>query len=236
MATSRLPHRWRIALIVTTALLVIAGTTLLIVGLRAQQHAPQPPASAGGTYTARSRPPSTQEGSPTPHPSAPTASTIKGPILPKSAPRHLSIPAIGVNSDLIQLGLNPDHTVQVPPLGADSKAGWYRYSPTPGQIGPSILLGHIDSAANGPGVFFKLGALRKGDAVTIRRADNTVAVFRVDAVVEYPKDHFPTLTVYGNTDHAALRLITCGGKFDLSAHSYDDNIVAFASLVSSHKA
>jgi len=148
----------------------------------------------------------------------------------------LSIPAIGVDSTLIQLGLNADRTVQVPPLGADSKAGWYRYSPSPGQLGPSILLGHIDSAKYGPGVFYKLGALRKGNTVSVRRADNTVAVFSIDAVVKYPKDQFPTLTVYGNTDHAALRLITCGGKFDFSAHSYEDNIVAFASLISSHKA
>jgi sortase (surface protein transpeptidase) len=135
---------------------------------------------------------------------------------------------------LLQLGLNPDRTVQVPPLSADSRAGWYRYSPTPGQLGPSVLLGHVDSAEYGPGVFFKLGALRPGDSVAVDRADHSEAVFRVDRVVSYPKDHFPTLEVYGNTDHAALRLITCGGKFDLSTHNYESNIVAYASLISSH--
>ncbi len=225
-------HRTRNALIAAAALLAVVGLTLLLVGLRAQDHAPQPPASAAGTYGL-----GTQNSAATPgHTSAPVVAQTKGPILPRSRPTRLSIPAIGVDSTMIQLGLNADRTVQVPPLGAHSKAGWYRYSPSPGQLGPSILLGHIDSAKYGPGVFYKLGALRKGDTVSVRLADNTVGVFSVDAVARYAKAKFPTLKVYGNTDHAALRLITCGGKFDFSAHSYEDNIVAFASLISSHKA
>jgi sortase (surface protein transpeptidase) len=162
--------------------------------------------------------------------------TVRGPILSKSTPLHLSIPTIGVSSNMLQLGLNRDRTVQVPPLGRDSEAGWYEYSPAPGQLGPAIILGHVDSAAYGPGVFFKLGALPRGATVSVIRADHRVAVFRVERVVEYPKDHFPTIEVYGNTDHAALRLITCGGRFDLSAHSYEDNIVAYASLVSTDSA
>jgi sortase (surface protein transpeptidase) len=157
-------------------------------------------------------------------------------VLAASPPTRLSIPAIGVSTEMRPLGLNADGTVQVPPLGGDSWAGWYKYSPTPGQLGPSIVLGHIDSVWNGPGVFFKLGALRPRDTVTVTRADHTVAVFRVERVVEYPKAHFPTAEVYGDTDRAALRLITCGGRFDSSALSYEDNIVAYASLVSSHHA
>jgi hypothetical protein len=227
------------------ALLVAAGALALVVGLRAQRSAPQPPASEAGTYAAgppRSSPGSTLPPSTSPAgraglPSTPTAPAKPvGPILAAATPTRLRIPAIGVDKDLISLGLNPDHSVQVPPLDANSQPGWYRYSPTPGQLGPAVILGHIDSAKYGPGVFFKLGALRKGDTVSITRADHTVAVFRVEAVAEYPKDHFPTLTVYGNTDHAALRLITCGGKFDFSARSYEDNIVAFASLIASHPA
>ena len=163
-----------------------------------------------------------------------SAPAARGLLLGAAVPVRVSIPAIGVSSSLLQLGLNPDRTVQVPPLSADSRAGWYRYSPTPGQLGPAVLLGHVDSAEYGPGVFFKLGALRPGDSVTVDRADHRAAVFRVERVVSYPKDHFPTLEVYGNTDHAALRLITCGGKFDLSTHNYESNIVAYASLVSSH--
>lgn len=161
---------------------------------------------------------------------------MTGPVLSDSTPVRLDIPSIGVGSDLLQLGLKADHTVEVPPLSRDSRAGWYRNSPAPGQLGPSVILGHVDSAAYGPGVFFKLGALRPGSTVSVTRADHTVAVFRVERVVSYPKNHFPTLDVYGNTDHAALRLITCGGKFDFSARSYLDNIVAYASLISSHPA
>jgi sortase (surface protein transpeptidase) len=151
-------------------------------------------------------------------------------------PVRLEIPQLKVSSDLLQLGLNSDQTVQVPPLGKNSPAGWYKYSPTPGQLGPSVLLGHVDSAEYGPGVFFKLGALRPGSTVSVTRADRTTAVFRVDRVVSYSKDNFPTLEVYGNTDSAQLRLITCGGKFDLSSHHYESNIVAFATLVSSQPA
>lgn len=234
--TARSYHGQRRLLAVIGAALVIAATCVFGLVLTSQHHTPRPPAAAA-VPIAVTPDPTTSAGSPNaagtsmaPRP----ATTVRGPILSKSTPLHLSIPTIGVSSDMLQLGLNPDHTVQVPPLGRDSEAGWYQYSPAPGQLGPSIILGHVDSAAYGPGVFFKLGALSRGAAVSITRADHRVAVFRVERVVEYPKDHFPTIEVYGNTDHAALRLITCGGTFDLSAHSYEDNIVAYASLVSIH--
>jgi sortase (surface protein transpeptidase) len=159
---------------------------------------------------------------------------VSGPILARSTPTRLSIPSIGVKSNLLDLGLTADNSVAVPPLARDSKAGWYRYSPTPGQLGPAVILGHVDSAKYGPGVFFRLGALKPGSLVDVTRADASVAVFRVDRVVSYPKNSFPTLQVYGNTTRAELRLITCGGKFDFKAHNYLSNIVAYASLISSH--
>jgi sortase (surface protein transpeptidase) len=211
-------------------LLVLAGAVALLVGIRGQQHAPQPSAAAASSSSpsaspTASRAPGGQQRVP----------MTRGPLLPASTPTRIEIPAIGVSSALLQLGLNADHTVQVPPLSRDSKAGWYRGSPTPGQLGPSLILGHVDSAEYGPGVFFKLGALTPGQTVTVTRADHTAAVFRVDRVASFPKNHFPTLEVYGNTDNAQLRLITCGGTFDFSARSYESNIVVFASLVSSHR-
>jgi hypothetical protein len=206
--------------------LVIAAVIALVIGLRAQKHAPHPSTSAAIPVNVVSGSKS-QSGST-------SASRIRGPVMSPASPVRLDIPAINVTSVIEPLGLNADKTVQVPPLGRISYAGWYKYSPSPGQLGPSIILGHIDSAQYGPGVFFRLGALRQRDLISITRADHTVAVFEVERVVEYPKSHFPTLEVYGNTDHAALRLITCGGKFDLSAHSYEDNIVAYASLITSH--
>lgn len=210
-------------------LLVLAGIVVLVVGIRGQRHAPQPSPAAASTSAPATVAASTGT-------AAPGSAAPQGPVLPKSTPTHLTIPAIGVSSSLLELGLNEDRTVQVPPLSKDSKAGWYTGSPTPGQLGPSLLLGHVDSAEYGPGVFFKLGALHKGDTVDVTRADSTVAVFRIDRVAAFPKNHFPTLEVYGDTANAQLRLITCGGKFDFSARSYESNIVVFASLVSSHRA
>jgi hypothetical protein len=220
------------------AALGLAGVVALTVAVRAQQSPPRPPVAAPATVAPPMSPAPMSPAPMSPAPGPTTAATARpdGPVLAASEPVRLDIPAIGVGTVMHPLGLNPDRTVQVPPLTKDSWAGWYRNSPAPGQLGPAVILGHIDSARYGPGVFFKLGALRPGDTVSVTRADRTVAVFRVDRVAEFAKDHFPTLDVYGNTDRAALRLITCGGKFDLSAHSYEDNIVAFASLVSSHPA
>jgi sortase (surface protein transpeptidase) len=118
----------------------------------------------------------------------------------------------------------------------DSKAGWYTGSPTPGSVGPAVILGHVDSKAYGRGVFYELGRLRPGDTVEVLRRDRTTAVFRIDTVKSFPKAGFPSEVVYGNLDHAGLRLITCGGTFDPAKGSYESNIVAFASLVSSHRA
>ncbi|WP_218938344.1 class F sortase [Modestobacter altitudinis] len=153
------------------------------------------------------------------------------PALAESLPTRLEIPAIGVTSDLLQLGLNADNTVEVPPLSKDSRAGWYEYSPTPGQIGPAVLLGHVDSAEYGPGVFFELGALQPGESVAVSRADGSTALFKVDRVASYPKDEFPTDDVYGDTAGPELRLITCGGTFDPDSDSYLYNVIVFASFI-----
>jgi sortase (surface protein transpeptidase) len=139
-----------------------------------------------------------------------------------------------VHSALLYLGLTAQHTLQVPAPGPQyNQAAWYKYSSAPGSLGPAVLLGHVDSAAQGPSVFFNLGDLRPGDKVLVTRADGLVADFRVDGVRRYPKDQFPTQLVYGATDHAALRLITCGGPFDHATGHYLDNIVVFASLIGS---
>jgi sortase (surface protein transpeptidase) len=229
MTNGQRGRRARLA-VLAAVLLVVAGGVVLLAGLRAQQAPAQPPAQAAeetsspAAATASSEPPSA---------ASRVAPAVQGPLLPASSPVRVAIPAIGAASDLLQLGLNADGTVQVPPLERKSKAGWYRGSPTPGEVGPSVVLGHVDSAEYGPGIFFRLGDLRPGDQISVDRADSTTAVFTVDRVASFPKDDFPTLEVYGNTDRAELRLITCGGDFDPSARSYLDNIVVFASLASS---
>lgn len=102
--------------------------------------------------------------------------------------------------------------------------------PTPGQLGPAALLGHVDVAATGPAVFYRLRTLVPGDTVHVTRADHRVAVFRIYRVAAFAKKAFPTRTVHGPTSGAQLRLITCGGPFDATTGSYLDNIVAFARL------
>ncbi|HEU5007500.1 MAG TPA: class F sortase [Jatrophihabitantaceae bacterium] len=219
------------------AVLLVAGVIAIVVAARAQRSAPQPPASAARAVSVIPTDPaaSTDPGSPSPQGDSSSPAT-RGPILPRSRPVHLSVPAIGVDSDLKQIGLNAKREIQTPPLVRDSHAYWLTVSPTPGELGPATIIGHVDSAAYGPGVFFRLGALRQRDTISVTRADGVVAVFEVERVVEYPKAKFPTQAVYGNLDHAGLRLITCGGIFDPSIRSYESNIVVYASLVSTHRA
>jgi sortase (surface protein transpeptidase) len=145
------------------------------------------------------------------------------------------IPAIGVRSGLLRLGLNADGTMQVPPLStAPGEAAWYKYSVTPGQIGVSVIEGHVDGY-RGPAVFFRLGALRPGDRIDVKLASGVIAVFRVTGVREYLKSHFPARTIYGGAHHAALRLITCGGSFDYATRHYLSSTVVFASLAASRR-
>ena len=159
-------------------------------------------------------------------PSTPAPSGVTAP-LGRSTPVRLRIPSIGVDSRLMDLGLLADGSMQVPPGGFP--AGWYTGGPTPGELGPAVVAGHIDW--KGPGVFFNLHRLKPGDVVSVSRADGTQPTFRVTVVARYPKDKFPTTLVYGNLDHAGLRLITCGGSFNSRTGHYQDNVVVFADLV-----
>ena len=138
-------------------------------------------------------------------------------------PVAISVPSIGVASALITVGLRPDGTLEVPEGPDYDKAAWYDGSPRPGATGPSVIEGHVDSAENGPSVFYRLGDVRPGAEVVVERDDGTTATFRVDDVRSYPKDDFPELEVYGNTDGPELRLITCGGDFDSGSGHYVDN-------------
>ncbi len=158
----------------------------------------------------------------------PEEAAVVDPVgLVRSAPVRVRIPAIGLDSRLMALGLAPDGSLEVPPTGFP--AGWYTGGPTPGELGPAVLLGHVDW--NGPAVFEDLHAVRRGALVTVTRADGSAPTFRVTRVARFPKDHFPTDLVYGNLDHAGLRLITCGGAVNAFTGHYEDNVVVFADLV-----
>jgi sortase (surface protein transpeptidase) len=141
-----------------------------------------------------------------------------------AAPTRLRIPAIGVDTPLEQLALGPDGALAAP---ADfDHAGWYAGGPAPGDPGPAVLAGHVDST-RGPAVFAQLRTLPAGAQILVDRSGQWLS-FRVVEVRRYPKDTFPTTRVYGPTPGAELRLITCGGDFDRRAHSYVDNVVVYA--------
>lgn len=192
--------------IVVVALIAISA--LAVTALRGQRGPALPPPSA-----ARSLPP---------------APASVRPLRP-SPPTRLEIPKIGVTSSLMPLGVNSDHSLQVPPLSRAQEAGWYRHGPTPGSKGAAVIVGHVDST-RGPAVFFKLGKLRPGDLIRVHRQDGTTAGFRVDSAEAVSKNDFPTQKVYGRVGYAALRLITCGGSFDRGSGHYTDNIIIYAHL------
>lgn len=238
-------HRF---LAVASVVLAVSGATVIVLAAPAQTP-PQPPPSAGaeGLVTVVSsvepdpapQPPPLEDDSFRP-PTAfsPGPEEVDDPLsLSSSEPIAIDIPAIRVHSEMQQVGLTAEHTLEVPAPGPYyNQAAWYKHSATPGAIGPAIIVGHVDSAAEGPSVFFDLGNLRPGDEVLVTRRDGMVAIFEVEAVRQYPKDDFPTELVYGATDHAALRLITCGGTFDRAERSYRDNVIVFATLVGSQQA
>ena len=199
---------------VAGVLLIIGGGAAVGAAIAAQVRAPQPSAAAAGAIGPKTR----------------------GPSLRRSLPVSVDIPAIGVHSKLLRLGVNRNGTIQVPSLYTRAdEAAWYRYSATPGQIGASVIEGHVDTY-RGPAVFFRLGALHPGDRVEVKLADGVTAIFRVTGVREYAKSKFPAKTIYGAQGYAALHLITCGGAFDYATKNYLSSIVVFASLTSSRPA
>src|SRR5690606_37082380 len=121
-------------------------------------------------------------------------------------------------------------TIEAPDLDSPEQTGWYSHGPAPGQIGAAALVGHVDSRRSGAAVFYDLGSLAPGDAITVTRRDGRLARFTVDLVESYPKAKFPYGAVFTNTGYAALRLITCGGDFDAERRTYVNNIVVYATM------
>jgi len=221
--------------------LALVGAVILFLGTRGSGGPPEPPAIAGESLSAAATPsatpPPTGPRSPVTRGSVPSSSvaasqtggTDLGPILTASPPVTIDIPSIGVRtSNLVNLERVRDGSLESP--RDFSSVGWYTAGPAPGQLGPAILAGHVDSH-NGPAIFYRLGALKPGARVSVSRGDGSTATFAVDRVQRFPKDRFPTALVYGTTNRAELRLITCGGSFDQKSGHYVDNVVAFAHLI-----
>lgn len=189
--------------------------------------------SSGASDVPTTAGPSSVRSSPTPLPPLPSGAADAPAPAPAAgsstpAPVSLSVPAIGVRTGLDPLQLTGDGVLQTPSQW--QVAGWYAGGVRPGDPGPAVIAGHVDSRA-GPAVFYKLRHVKAGDRAEVTRADGSVLNFVVDTVAEYPKDQFPSAAVYGPTALPELRLVTCTGEFDYQHHSYLDNLVVSAHLV-----
>lgn len=146
-----------------------------------------------------------------------------------TVPESVDIPTLDVDRALLALGLTKGGQLEVPTMAQADRPGWYKYSAVPGETGPAVIAGHVDSTT-GPAVFFELDSLEEGDSIRVDRSDGKTAVFAVTKVAAYDKDEFPTDAVYGSVEGQELRLITCGGDFEQDEGSYEQNVVVFAEL------
>lgn len=151
--------------------------------------------------------------------------------LSRSEPTHIAVPSVGIDADVISVGRDSDGSIATPPL-FDWVTGWYKYSPTPGEIGPSVIVGHVDTY-KGASVFWRLREVSRGDIINIKRKDGRTVKFKVTALKQFDQDNFPTDKVYGNLKHPGLRLITCGGAFNERTQSYTQNTVVYAFMIKS---
>ncbi|GIF72390.1 class F sortase [Asanoa siamensis] len=225
---------WRAAGAVLVALTALAGVGLLGASMQGAPTPPAPVAAAAPDFEP-TLPAATPSGSPrpkaasgSPRPADKAATPAPAPVpLSRSEPVTVAIKRIGVSATILNLKLNKDRTLQVPPLKKADLAGWYSLGPTPGELGNAVIVGHV-TTKTAPAVFFKLGELRPKDVITVTRKDGITASFTVDGVKSYPKRKFPTDLVYGPNDKPGLRLVTCGGEFDAKTHNYQDNVIVFA--------
>ncbi len=214
-----------------TAKVAAAGPpTVVPTPTQPQPQSPPAPSAAGPTATPSDAvdpsvganrelvglPPLAPTGTPPADTVAPPGATTQV-HKPSPRPVNLSVPDIGLSQELLGLGISADGTLEVP---EDYDAvGWYADGFAPGDPGPAIMVGHVDST-EGPAVFYEVSRLVPGARIEVARADGSVVTFVVDRVQSYPKSEFPTEEVYGSTGVPELRLITCGGEFDYEARSY----------------
>jgi len=186
-----------------------------------------PAPSPSGSPSPSARPRTTRTATATAAPS-PARTSAAPRTLPRSRATRIVIPYIGVDADLMDLGLDSERRLTTPPEDKPELAGWYTDGPSPGEPGTAVAVGHLDTNT-GPAVFGGLGELKRGKRVEVRRADGRTAVYTVDAIKSYEKDKFPNRLVYGTRDRPELRLITCGGNYDRRT-GYSGNVVVFAHL------
>lgn len=204
---------WREMISVPTIIMLMGLSGVLYFGLQlTQDKRIEPPKTFAQT---------------TPVPATFQENANKG--LTRSEPTQVSVPSVEINYPVKPVGKLADGTMEVPPL-FEPVTGWYKFSPTPGETGPSIIVGHVDTY-KGPSVFYRLKDLQPGALINVTRADGKVVTFKVDALKQFEQANFPTAEVYGNLDYSGLRLITCGGTFNTATGHYTENTVVFASMV-----
>lgn len=216
----RAVRRTGAGVVVVVVVVVVVAVLLSLRSSPSQDHQAREGAAARPTPVGA--PAADETSSPVPGPPAAADSqTARG-----LRPVRVTIPAIGVDAPVDELGIAADGTIEVPDVAA--RTGWLDTTPAPGQQGPAVVAGHVDSTT-GPAVFYRLGSLKAGDSITVTLRDGTSARFTVDGVRTYAQDDFPTGEVYGPVPGPALRLITCGGDYVESAGGYQSNVVVYAS-------
>lgn len=147
-------------------------------------------------------------------------------VAPMSAPTGLSLPSLDVDAPIDEVGLLDDGAMEVP--DDVHELGWYGLGPMPGEPGSAVIAGHVDGSGQGPGAFWDLHALAVDDAVVVDHADGTTSSWRVTARRAYGKDELPMDELFTRDGPPRLTLITCGGAFDPTSRSYEENIVVHA--------
>jgi sortase (surface protein transpeptidase) len=201
--------RWRIILIVAGAVLLAGGASAMLLAPRSH-HPPSLPVVPN---------------------IVPVASPLASPAVtavPRVRPVRVIIPAIGTNASVIPEGTDSTGALETPPLNQKNVTGWWAGGSAPGQDGPAVIVGHVDSAVAGPLVFWHLRELKPGDVIETEPGN---LKFTVTGLQEVTKQQFPTQAVYGPTPGPQLRLITCGGAFDSGNGEYVDNIIVYAAEV-----
>jgi LPXTG-site transpeptidase (sortase) family protein len=187
---------------------------------------------AGGAASAEAPPGSTDRGGlPT------TGGARPGPLgSPPSAtpgaigvrPRAIRIATIGVDAQI--------ETVRIVDGVMENPTGpwvvsWYRETATLGEVGNTVLAGHLDYWDVGPAVFHDVGRLRHGDRIAVTGDDGRVYTYEVDWVKRYDAASAPIQTIVGPTPTESLTLITCGGPFDAQQGVYLQRTVVRAHRV-----
>ncbi|WP_395398530.1 class F sortase [Arthrobacter sp. UC242_113] len=216
----------------SAAVLLLLGSLVLAgCGTIAPSSAPTttaPPAASPAPSPAPTKAPSPAKSTTA---AAGRTAIVPSPARPAPAPVSVAVPSIGVQSPVVKLKLRANGSLEVPPDGPGAPAGWYSGSPSPGETGPAVFLGHVNATDGGPGVFANLRGLKTGAEIRVQRADKSAAVFTVTRAAAYRKNDFPTFEVYGNTKGPELRLITCDG-YDPATGLFNDNYVVYAKLKS----